>query len=295
MVKEIVALKQGTKEWLDYRKSHITATDIAPIMGVCPWSKTAYTLFFEKRSDSVETPKSNYQEWGSRLEPAVIDKVVESLNLRNVVRGKCYEDGWKMASLDAEADWYNDDHPFSEHVIIEAKTTSHKDGWWDAEGNETIPLHYQLQAIWQMIVTGHRKVVFTCLMTVGLEWWYRVMEWDEEMANAVLSNADYFHGCLAVGQTPAFLPQKYSASAEAEYKLRMEKMAEDTKPAKVTSEAVEEYRLAKQLADEATLRYKNAYATLTEQLSTCKVGEVEEGVTAVKVVKSGRGYTLKLK
>lgn len=288
MVKEI-ALEQGTQEWLNYRKSHVTATDIAPIMGVSPWDKTGYTLFFDKTEVGEVTPTTpnEYMEWGTLLEPVIIDKLVRELGLVNLVRGRCYEDGWRMASLDGEADTVD-----GEHIIIEAKTTSSYDEWVDDNGNECVPLHYKLQAMWQMVVTGYRKVVFTVLM-YGHKWWHRVVEWDEEVANDIITSAAYFHECVERDEVPAFIPQKYSVAAEAERKLRMAKKEEETKSTPVAEEVYLELASASESHREAEVRFKNAQNLMLEQMGDCKVAEVNGSVVA-KIVKSGRGYTLKL-
>lgn len=282
----MINLKQGTPEWLAFRKSHITATDIAPILGVCPWEETAYTLFFEKKDPEIHQKNNPYIEWGSRLEASIIDKLTEELGILNVKRGLCYDVDWKMASLDGEGDLAG------QHVIIEAKTTSHRDGWWDEEGNETIPLHYQLQATWQMIVTGYRKVVFSVLRS-GNDWWYRVFEYNESMASDCLKAANEFFLQVLKNEEPKCSEQKYAAAAEAERKLRQQKIEEDNTSKDVSYDILSWFISAKKDLDLAERQYSNAQNALLEAMAGSRVATIKDR-PIVKLVKCGRGlkYTV---
>lgn len=282
----VIELKQGTEEWLKFRKSHITATDIAPIVGASPWD-TNYTLYYGKQCDEIVMKTSNYIEWGSRLEPIIIDKVVEALDIKLVERGKCYEDGWKMASLDAEGEYFGD-LPFGEHVIIEAKTTSHRDGWWDEDGKETIPLHYRLQAMWQMIVTGYRKVIFTVLCS-GNDWWCRVFEYDEAIALDIQREALNFKQAIDEGVEPRAMSQVYAEAANAESQLRQKKLDEKNTKAEVDATIVNDFAVAQNKVKMAEVELGNAKNALLEALNGSRIATVK-GEDAIKMVASGRGF-----
>lgn len=281
-MEKIKSMTQGTEEWLKFRKGHVTATDIAPIVGVSPWDATAYTLFFDKKSDEVVPKQSKYLEWGSRLEPIIIDKVVEELGITNVERGSIYVDDWKMASLDGEGELNG------EHIVIEAKTTSHRDGWWDENGNESIPLHYQLQAMWQMVVTGYRKVVFTVLCC-GSDWWTRTIEWDEEMAKEILISAEWFIKHLGDNEPPRATLQKYAQAAEAERKLRQQKEDEKNTKREVEIDVIKSFIYAMDARDAAERNLSNVTNLLLEKLDGAKVAVVKD-IPYIKMQKSGKGY-----
>ncbi len=60
-------LEIGSKEWLEVRRTLITATDAAPIMGLSPW-KTARQLYFDK-IEARETVQNDAMKRGNDLEP----------------------------------------------------------------------------------------------------------------------------------------------------------------------------------------------------------------------------------
>lgn len=96
---------QGTQEWLQMRKSKITATDTAIIMGISPW-KTPLQLFKEKGQDLTHRFVTPAMERGNDLEPIAREyftmktgiKLLPKEDPRNVVIHP--EFSWMMASFD---------------------------------------------------------------------------------------------------------------------------------------------------------------------------------------------------
>ena len=64
----IINLLQGSSEWLSWRQSRITATDISIILGSNPW-KTKLELFEEKLGLRPSQPLNAAMERGQALEP----------------------------------------------------------------------------------------------------------------------------------------------------------------------------------------------------------------------------------
>ena len=287
---EIEALEQGTEAWLEQRRKVITATDIAPIMGVSPWA-TNYTLWCDKLN-GAEKKESKYLEWGSRLEPIIIDKVVEALGIKNDRRGKCYIDGWKMASLDGEGELDG------EKIIIEAKTSSHRDGWFDDDGNETIPLHYKLQAQWQMIVTGCKRVIFTVLCC-GSDWWYRECKFDEGTAQDISILCEQFYNCMVTKTEPSPVVSIYSQACEAESQKRSEALAKlEASKVLVDGNIYDRWLDAQLDFDKAKLAKLQADNLLKAKLSELNgtiacIGDEANAIPVVKLTKSGKGFYLK--
>ena len=90
-------LTQGTAEWLALRKSKITGTDAAVIMGVSPW-KTLLELYHEKTSNQPPQKKNYAMERGIKLEPMARD--LYSIMSGYDVHPKVIINDWAMASLD---------------------------------------------------------------------------------------------------------------------------------------------------------------------------------------------------
>lgn len=285
--KEIV-LEQGTDEWLTARKSHVTATDIAPILGVSPYETTNYTLWADKLSDELVHKESKYLTAGHYLEPAVIDWVVDRLGITDVERGKCYVDGWKMASLDGEG-MLN-----GEHVIIEAKTCGTTDEWFDEDGNETIPLHYQLQAQWQMIVTGLRCVIFTGFACMSREFFSRTCVYDSAMAEDIINEASLFHDALVNKTEPERMEQKYFNASEAERKKRAESMVEP-KRVRINASVFDRWIDATDAMTKAKLELTNATNAILSAMGKASVACLDEELQypCAKIVSNGKGSYLK--
>ena len=64
----------GSREWLDLRKTGIGGSEVAAICGFSKWT-SPYTLWCQKTNRiSGEIPMNDAMEWGTRLEPVIIDK-----------------------------------------------------------------------------------------------------------------------------------------------------------------------------------------------------------------------------
>lgn len=99
------AFVQGSKEWLDLRKTKITATDASIIMKASKW-KTPLQLYNEKTSPDGATYLSEAMRRGIELEPIARDlftfktgiKLIDKDDPRNVVINP--DKPWMMASFD---------------------------------------------------------------------------------------------------------------------------------------------------------------------------------------------------
>lgn len=150
-------MQPGSEGWL----RRVTASKVAGIMGVDPYGNTRYVL---------------WQQMAGRYTP-------EPTETPAMLRGLFLESG--------VADWWLHDHPgfhmedcgtfksttldfayatpdrllvSPEGVVelLEVKTQSSWSGWGD-DGTDVVPIHYWMQAAWQAIVTGVRRVHFAVL------------------------------------------------------------------------------------------------------------------------------------
>lgn len=113
---KIISLQQGSAEWLDWRKTKITATDASSIMGLNEF-KDVKTLWREKL-DMVAAPPANERMLrGQKLEPEARALFIEEMGINVeplVVESE--EFYWMGASLDGIDD--------SRKIIIEIKCPS---------------------------------------------------------------------------------------------------------------------------------------------------------------------------
>lgn len=136
---------QGTPQWREFRKSHITATDATVILGVSKW-KTPRQLYNEKTYiGTFPSDTSDRMQRGIDLEPiarACYEKKVNTQFTPKVVVKE-----WAMASLDGISD---------NNQIVEIKCPGKKDHEIATLGN--VPQHYYPQLQHQMYVCDAEKV-----------------------------------------------------------------------------------------------------------------------------------------
>lgn len=146
-IMKTVDLKQGSPEWLEFRRSRITATDFATFMsykGICknPYNKSVHKLI-EDKINKVELEDNKYLKRGRELEDIIRD-CYNLDNLSNyqpiVVEGAART----MASLDG--------YDFSLGSLIEIKTTSKSEEEWD-----DLIDYYKWQVVHQMYVTNTQR------------------------------------------------------------------------------------------------------------------------------------------
>lgn len=133
-------LTQGTEAWLAYRKTKITATDSAKILGVSPYG-SCYGLWLEKTGRKPPQKSNPAMEYGTRMEDEIRVWAENKLGEwfpPEVVESK--KDSFMMASLDGiSAD---------RKTILEIKTCGTK-VFEDAKQGK-IPDHYRSQGMHQI-------------------------------------------------------------------------------------------------------------------------------------------------
>lgn len=199
MAKKVI-LTQGTQEWLDWRLNGVTATEASAAAGVSKYA-TPLSVYRDKLNPTNDgQPKTEYQEWGTLLEPVLRNKFRANHPEFEVRDGECYEDDWKKCSLDGEC-WK--DGEFA--AILECKTG------YDASKWNPIPDGYKAQATWQMIVTGVRRVYFAVLID-GHHYFERCYDYDQEYAEFVLKYATELWSCICSKTEPTVT---YSSDVDA--------------------------------------------------------------------------------
>lgn len=144
-------------EWLEARRHGVTASEIAILMGISPYS-SPYALYHQKRGTLGPDEQDDAMQLGSYMEQFVADRFAER-HPEFIVTGTGRElyahpdRPWEMATPDRQL---FDDFPVNASgplALLETKIDGGSDEWGE-EGTDQIPVHYRAQALWQMDVMG---------------------------------------------------------------------------------------------------------------------------------------------
>ena len=145
-------LYRNEDEWYELRRGGIGASDVAGILGISPYT-SPFGVWVDKLG-ALDDDANEAMLIGKRFEAPILDEWESRSGLRAILRANLwmhpnYE--WARATTDAIAAEHTD--PLA---VVEAKT----DGSW---GWDEIPIHYQAQGQWQMLVTGLGVAIFPVL------------------------------------------------------------------------------------------------------------------------------------
>lgn len=204
-------------EWLEARRQGVTASEIAILMGLSPYS-SPYALYHQKLGNLGEQPDTAVLERGRVLEPHIADKFIERHpDLMAAGTGRelfAHQDRpWQMATPDRllcddmRLDFTGDGATIEEFepvAVLECKVDGGSDEWGD-EGTGEIPVHYRCQVLWQMDVMGVDRAYVACLRV--RDWRIRVYELtlDDDARDDLMlmrSAAELFLDRIAAGAEP---------------------------------------------------------------------------------------------
>ena len=180
-----LALEQGTPAWLEARRSLVTATDIAVLLGLSPW-KCEADLADEKLHGRDQESNLRMRR-GSFLQPFVAAEYERETGRRTrqqhgMVRHPVHE--WAAASLDAVV--------IGERRLVEIKTSGSRGRWADG-----VPQDVEAQVAWQLGVSGY-SVADVALLTDDALTVYEVAA-DAALFADLVSVAEDFRARLAAG------------------------------------------------------------------------------------------------
>ena len=182
------------KEWLAARQSCITATDIAAVLGLSPWS-TAFQVWLDKTGQATAIEDNRAMEWGRRLEPVIAAAYSEKTGIpirkaefisREIIGVPC----------GCTQDYISEDGTLN----IEIKTSSMRDGWGE-EGTDQIPAYYLTQVQWQMGVSGMTMTHLAALIAAND---FRIFHipYDEEAFTVMVRRAAEFWALVVAQVAP---------------------------------------------------------------------------------------------
>lgn len=200
-------MKQGTEEWLEWRKDKIGASDASIIMGV--GFITPYQLWLRKKGIVEEPPPSYPMKYGVEMEPKIREEFYRMTDIS--VMPKCCvhpEYDWMVASLDGmSADG-------KKAVEIKAHLSS-KDYYY-AYNNKKPPEKYYPQLQHQMAVTGLEWMYYICFYQ-GQHCLLEV-ERDDEYIEKMIEEEKKFFDCLEKDLPPALTDKDKEYRSDEEWR-----------------------------------------------------------------------------
>ncbi len=194
-----------TAEQHAQRRTLITASDVASIVGVNPWS-SAHDVYMAKTSDDPPWAGNFRTRKGEALEPLGIAWAAEHL-APLVVRPAgtvtlthpiltwlgATPDALVFARIATPGDpvLRAADKP---SAVVEVKTAGPRTSadWDDADGAPVVPDYYAIQVAVQMIVTVTKRAHVVAMLDTEDEPRMYEMEHDEELATEILETCDDF-------------------------------------------------------------------------------------------------------
>lgn len=198
--------RPGTDDWRRY----ITASKVPAILGLSPW-QSPYALWHEMKGLLDPTPpdsKSDMFLWGHMAEESLAQW------------WKAKNPGWKLNQYHgrgddrtAEVAYTNPQLDFpnmatldrrgargQRFCIIECKTTSDLSNWGRPDEVGSVPIYYQAQVMFQMLVS---EIHTAYVVVTG----YRCPEihtvaWDEDLAAMIAARCYEWHKSLASDTPP---------------------------------------------------------------------------------------------
>ena len=179
----IPTINMSREEWLKLRKSGIGGSDAGAICGLNPYS-SPMKVYQDKTSEDVSDLDNESMRQGRDLEDYVARRFMEATGLkvrRSNMMYRSEEHPYMIADVDRLI--------VGEDAGLECKTASayNADKWKDGE----IPLHYLMQCIHYMAVTG-RSAWYIAVVILGQEFKYARIDRDESLISQLAAIEENF-------------------------------------------------------------------------------------------------------
>ena len=165
------------EEWLDLRKTGIGGSDAGAVCGLNPYV-SSIGVYLNKIGKVPEVEDNEAMRQGRDMEDYVARRFSEKTGLKvrrshQLYRSK--EHPFMIADVDRMI--------VGEDAGLECKTVSAygADKWKDGQ----IPVHYLLQCLHYMAVTG-KKTWYIAAVILGVDFQYRKIEWEEEIISKLI-------------------------------------------------------------------------------------------------------------
>lgn len=146
------------EQWLFCRKKGIGGSDVSSILGINKW-KSAYELWVDKTTDSVDEETNEAMEWGNIMEPVIRQHFAEVTGKPVAeVRAILQHPEYPFMLADVDGITVDDE---GNPAVLEIKTASeYKRSEWE----ETVPAYYETQIQHYLCVTGLARAYVAVLI-----------------------------------------------------------------------------------------------------------------------------------
>lgn len=189
-------------EWLAWRRGGLGASDIAGVLGLSPWA-SPWSIWATKVGLVEDAADSEAMEFGRMAEPMLAAYFTDRTGL--VVTGqqtRCEhpERPWMRCTVDGfvfDGPSRIIDRSVPPLGVVEFKSTSEPP--WDE-----VPLHYQCQATWTLLVTGMERLWFGVIHLAFGRPRFRVYEFtlNPTDADTIQRKAAEFWALVEAGTPP---------------------------------------------------------------------------------------------
>ncbi len=181
-----IAVRQGSPEWLDFRRTVITGTDLPVLLGISPYSCEADLA--DAKMGAEPEPPTVRMRMGSLLEDLNLAEY-EALTGSRTARFRAMVGHpaitWAAASPDARV--------IGERLLVECKFTTSRGRFADG-----LPQDVEAQVQWQLGCAGYPAADVSVLTPDGLLPPFRVA-YDPDLFSDLVAVADDFRRRLAEG------------------------------------------------------------------------------------------------
>lgn len=199
--------EQNSKEWLEWRKSRIGASDVPIILGVSPYC-TPRKLWKRKLGFEQEEKMHAGMRWGHENEPRVREQMQINLGMRFDPIVMVNEDlTWMSASLDG----WNEE----KKVVIEIKSCNAKDHQLAKEG--IVPEKYWPQLVWQKLVSKCNEIYYCSSHKEDLAIIDCTDKFDDEYNLMVVEKCTEFYLCLINFEEPPLSEKDHAPIDDPEF------------------------------------------------------------------------------
>lgn len=184
------------KEWLEARRKGLGGSDIAAILGVSPWA-TSMDVFMDKHGLSKD--KDSPAKLRGRIFERPIADYYAELNSVGVYPAGLVQ-GQRPFLLGSPDFWVR--NPAGQEWGLEIKTARSAQDW-GPDGSDSIPVYYQTQVHWYMLVTGKKFWDVMVYFMLRDEFRQYRLHADEEMHEKMLQRAsEWWQKHVVEGERP---------------------------------------------------------------------------------------------
>lgn len=192
--------RNGTSDkaaWIEKRKHYVTGTDAAQLLGISPFG-SKFSVWLDKTGQGQEIAQTGAMRAGLAFEADILKMYAEDTDAKvEHMDGYDLLTSCKYPRLGCSLDGWN--HTLG--IPVDAKNIRFKDHRWGEAWTDEFPEYYKTQLQVQMMVTGAR-FAHLAVMFSGQDFFIYQMEWDDELAKAIVDAADGLFDLIASGEMP---------------------------------------------------------------------------------------------